>query len=376
MTTDSPETPRPDPALLLANWHEELDGVEIYRYLARLEQDPQRAALLNEMAEGEARHSRVMERGLRAQGVQLPVHRISFRARLIKVLARTFGPRIVYPLIQGAEIAGSTDYASQSATTAALASEERQHARTLAQLSGDKPVSPSGHPEHWHRSSGGGTLRAAVFGVSDGLVSNLSLVMGFAGARADAEFVLLAGLSGLLAGASSMAAGEYVSMKAQRELLERQIELERAELAVSPREEEEELALIYRAKGIPKDEAESIARQLVQDPAVALDTLVREELGLDPKELGSPQGAAIGSFVAFAIGALIPVLPYFFGAATWNVGLSLLLSALALFTVGALISIFTGRGALFSGGRQLIIGLIAATITFGLGKLIGVSTGL
>src|SRR5688572_17913157 len=135
MTTETPETPRPDPALLLANWHEELDGVELYRYLAKLEKDSQRAALLNEMAEGEARHSRVMERGLRAQGIRMPAHRPSFRVRFVKALARAFGPRLVYPLIHGAEMAGSTDYASQSATTAPLASEERQHARTLGQLS-------------------------------------------------------------------------------------------------------------------------------------------------------------------------------------------------------------------------------------------------
>ncbi len=142
--------------------------------------------------------------------------------------------------------------------------------------------------ERWHRTAGGGTLRAAVFGVSDGLVSNVSLVMGFAGASADAKFVLLAGFMGLLAGASSMAAGEYVSMKAQRELFERQIELEAAELAVTPEEEVEELALIYRAKGLNKEEAQKLAGRLTEDPNVALDTLVREELGLDPERAGQP----------------------------------------------------------------------------------------
>jgi VIT1/CCC1 family predicted Fe2+/Mn2+ transporter len=237
-------------------------------------------------------------------------------------------------------------------------------------------VKVGGRTEYWHRSGGGGTLRAGVFGVSDGLVSNLSLVMGFAGASADAGFVLLAGLSGLLAGASSMAAGEYVSMKAQRELYERQIELEQAELYVSPREEEAELALIYRGKGIPRVEAESIARRLVSDPNVALDSLVREELGLDPKELGSPYSAAAVSFIAFAIGALVPVLPYFFGGSMINVLASLALSGVALFSVGAMLSLFTGRGTLFSGARQLLIGIAAAAITFGLGKVIGVSAGL
>jgi VIT1/CCC1 family predicted Fe2+/Mn2+ transporter len=188
--------------------------------------------------------------------------------------------------------------------------------------------------------------------------------------------VLLAGLSGLLAGASSMAAGEYVSVKAQRELFERQIELEAAELSVSPQEEEEELALIYRAKGLPKSEANRIAHRLSQDPDVALDSLVREELGLDPQELGSPYGAAISSFLAFAFGALIPVLPYFFGASLVNIVISLALSGIALFAVGAGVSIFTGKSVLRSGSRQLLIGLVAASITFALGKIVGVSTGL
>ena len=228
--------------------------------------------------------------------------------------------------------------------------------------------------ERWHRTAGGGTLRAAVFGVNDGLVSNLSLVMGFAGASADAKFVLLAGLSGLLAGASSMAAGEYVSMKAQRELFERQIELEAAELAVTPEEEVEELALIYRAKGLNKEEAEKLAGRLTEDPNVALDTLVREELGLDPKDLGNPIAAAAGSFFAFTGGAILPVMPFFFGASTELVIASIAISGVALFGVGALLSLFTGKGVMFSGGRQLLIGAVAASITFGLGSLIGAST--
>jgi VIT1/CCC1 family predicted Fe2+/Mn2+ transporter len=378
MTTNTNDgLQQPKPELLLANWHEELDGVDLYRFLASRETDDKKASLLLELAAAEARHARVMENGLKELNIALPVHRVSFQTRFLKTLARLFGPGLVYPLLHEAEIVGSAEYASQSEITAPLAGEERQHARTLGQLSGGShPISPSGHTEHWHRSGGGGTLRATVFGISDGLVSNLSLVMGFAGASADAKFVLLAGLSGLLAGASSMAAGEYVSMKAQRELYERQIELEAAELSVTPKEEEEELALIYRAKGLPKAEAERLASRLAENPDVALDSLVREELGLDPQELGSPTGAAISSFVAFAAGALLPVLPYFFGGSALHVGLSLLLAALALFGVGAVLSVFTGRGVLFSGARQLVIGAVAATITFGLGKLIGVSTGV
>jgi VIT1/CCC1 family predicted Fe2+/Mn2+ transporter len=377
MNADSDEKAAAKSDVLLANWQGELDSADLYRYLARNETDPRVAALLDEMADAEGRHARVMENSLREAGIAVPAqHHLGFRTRALMFLARVFGPRRVYPLLHGAEISGSTDYASQGASAAALAPEERSHARTLGQLSGGagRGMAP-GHAERWHRSGGGGSLRAAVFGVSDGLVSNLSLVMGFAGAAADAQFVLLAGLSGLLAGASSMAAGEYVSVRAQRELLERQIELEAAELAVSPEEEKEELALIYRAKGLPRVEAERIANRIAQDPEIALDSLVREELGLDPRELGSPSAAAISSFLSFALGALVPVLPFFFGASLLNVLASLALSGAALFGVGATVSVFTGKSALRSGLRQLAIGLAAAAITFALGKIVGVSTG-
>ncbi len=372
MAHQAPERAAPKPELILANWRNELDSANLYRHLAAKEQDEQRAGLLTEMADAESRHARVMERGLRTLGFTIPVHRLGFRARALKYIATMIGPRAVYPLLTGFEMSGSSEYATQDASTAALAPEERSHARTLGQLS----ERTSARPERWHKSSGGGSLRAAVFGVSDGLVSNLSLVMGFAGASADPKFVLLAGLSGLLAGASSMAAGEYVSVKAQRELFERQIELEAAELNVTPEEETEELALIYRAKGIPKAEAERLSRQLTSDPDIALDSLVREELGLDPRELGSPIGAAVTSFVAFGFGAILPVIPFFFGGGLSNVMVSLLLACVALFGVGALISIFTGRSVIFTGGRQLLIGLAAAAITFALGSFIGVTTGV
>ena len=374
MAIETPERPKPKPELLLANWHNELDSAELYDFLSTKESDEGRSGLLREMAESERRHAKVMATSLQAFGVRMPAHRRSFKLRALKAIARVLGPRTVYPLIYGAEITGSTDYAGQNETTAALAPDERAHARTLGQMAGERGI-PSRHPERWHRSSGGGTLRASVFGVSDGLVSNLSLVMGFAGAAADSQFVLLAGLSGLLAGAASMAAGEYISMKAQRELLERQIQLEATELMVSPLEEEAELALIYRAKGLPRVEAERIARRLSEDKDVALDSLVREELGLDPGELGSPIAAATGSFVAFALGALIPVLPYLVGLGSISVWLSLALSAFALFGVGATLSIFTGRSAAFSGMRQLAIGAVAAAVTFALGSAVGVTTG-
>ncbi len=226
--------------------------------------------------------------------------------------------------------------------------------------------------ERWHRSGRSGTLRATIFGVSDGLVSNLSLVMGVAGASDQGGFILLAGIAGLLAGAFSMAAGEYISMQSQRELFERQIELERAELEAMPEEEQRELTALYMAKGFSRGEAGRIAARMFEDPKTALDTLVREELGLDPDELGSPWGAALGSFIAFCIGAAIPVIPYLFGGGTANFIASLGISLAALFLVGAGVSLLTGRSLLFSGLRQTGLGAAAAAVTFGVGKVIGV----
>jgi VIT1/CCC1 family predicted Fe2+/Mn2+ transporter len=228
--------------------------------------------------------------------------------------------------------------------------------------------------ESWHRAAGqSGALRAAVFGINDGLVSNLALVMGFAGAATGNDIIVLAGVAGLLAGAFSMAAGEYVSMQSQKELFERQIELEREELRFMPEKERQELAALYRAKGLSEEEAELVADRLMQDPEHALDTKIREELGLDPDELGSPWGAAAYSFAAFAVGAVIPLAPFLLTSGVAAVIISTVLALIALFIVGALVSLLTGRGLLFSGLRQCAIGGGTALVTFIVGSLIGVS---
>jgi VIT1/CCC1 family predicted Fe2+/Mn2+ transporter len=227
--------------------------------------------------------------------------------------------------------------------------------------------------ERWHRTSYGGSLRAAVFGVNDGLISNFSLVMGVAGAEASPRLVLLTGVAGLLAGAFSMAAGEYVSVRSQRELYEQQLALEEQELESSPEEETEELSLIYRAKGIPGDQADELARQIISNPETAIDTLAREELGLDPSALGSPWTASFSSFVAFAIGAFLPVIPYLLLNGRSAFFTSAIVCGLGLFIVGALISMFTGRKLIYSALRMVGIGAIAATITFVVGKLLGVT---
>ena len=226
--------------------------------------------------------------------------------------------------------------------------------------------------ERWHRG-GAGTLRAVVFGASDGLVSNLSLVMGIAGATADTKFILLSGIAGLLAGAASMAAGEYISVQSQREVLQRQIALERAELEAIPEEEKAELVAIYVSKGIPEVDAHRIADTVFQDPETALETMIREELGLDPKQLGSPWSAAGGSFAAFCLGAIVPVIPYLFGGGTAVFVTSFVVSLAALFLVGSLVSLLTGRSLLFSGFRQVGLGAAAATLTYLVGHVIGVS---
>jgi VIT1/CCC1 family predicted Fe2+/Mn2+ transporter len=261
--------------------------------------------------------------------------------------------------------------ASAPATPDPNAAADRLAARQRSKLA---PKDIARH-ESWHKTGQSGTLRAVIFGVSDGLTSNLSLVMGVAGASADPKFILLAGIAGLLAGSFSMAAGEYVSMKSQRELYERQIALERAELEAMPQEEQAELASIYRSKGFSDSEARTIAERIFQDPEAALDTLVREELGLDPSELGSPVGAAIGSFCAFAVGAVVPVAPYLFGGTAVIFTVSLVLSLISLFAVGAAVSLLTGRSLVFSGARQVVIGGAAAAVTFAVGHVIGVAAG-
>ena len=211
-------------------------------------------------------------------------------------------------------------------------------------------------------------MRAAVLGVNDGLVSNFSLVMGVAGGTGDVDFVLLAGLAGLLAGAFSMAAGEYVSMRTQRDLYEHQIELERIEIEQWPEEEEAELALLYQAKGIRRDDARRIAQPVIANPASALTTLTREELGLDPGALGSPWQAAAASFAAFAVGAFVPVLPYLIGA---GVAVSATASVLALGGVGGVLAVSSGRSWLRGASRMVLAGGAAAAVTYALGDLIG-----
>src|SRR6476469_4970265 len=230
--------------------------------------------------------------------------------------------------------------------------------------------------ERWHRGDRSGALRAEVFGVNDGLVSNTSLVMGFAGSGAASTAIAFAGLAGLLAGAFSMAAGEYISMRSQREAYEREIALEAMELRDDAEAEAEELALIYRAKGLDPAEAERAAAAIMKDSSVALDTMAREELGLDPDELGSPWSAALSSLGAFAAGAVVIVVPYMFSSGRAALIAAIGLASLALFAVGTVIGVRNGRGGLRSGMRQLLIGGGAALLVYVIGRGVGTVTGV
>jgi VIT1/CCC1 family predicted Fe2+/Mn2+ transporter len=265
--------------------------------------------------------------------------------------------------------------AGKSADT--LSGGEMNHVQILNNLSASSEGMKGGllaRLENRHRSMGGNALRAAVLGANDGLVTNLSLIMGVAGAAGDHDAIVIAGVAGLLAGAISMALGEWLSVQSSRELNQRQIDIETTELENSPEEEELELTLIYQSKGVPKEQAEEMASAVLQNKETAVETLVREELGLDSQELGgSAWEAAITSFILFAIGAILPLIPFLFLQSYYPVWISLGLSIAGLFILGAAITFYTGKSLWYSGFRQILFGLAAAGITYGIGKLIGIS---
>ena len=374
----------------LANLKLERDTVQMYDELARMEKDPVRADAFHAIASNERRHAFVWAARLQGCGAEVPVmERPRWRVRAIVAIARVFGTKAVSGMVKALEGDEVSLYEGlDGPEMAAIAADEREHEAIWKRLDmgmpGVEPSSPEAaaaaeiavRDESWHRAAGNsGTLRAAIFGINDGLVSNLALVMGVAGANTGNQFIVLAGVAGLLAGAFSMAAGEYISMQSQKELFQRQIELEREELRFMPDREREELAAVYRSKGLSEEEAEMVSSRLMQDPETALDTKIREELGLDPDELGSPWGAAGSSFVAFALGAAIPLAPFLLTTGNAAIAISAGLALIALFIVGALVSLLTGRSLIFSGVRQCAIGGGTAVVTFIVGTIIGVNVG-
>jgi VIT1/CCC1 family predicted Fe2+/Mn2+ transporter len=344
----------------LDSWTEEQRSAFLYRVCAESEAGTTRAELFRRLAgEAEAQgaiwRAQITARGHAAPSPYVP----DTRTRIVATLVRRLGPRRVKSVLAAMKVRGMAIYGT-----------------SIARDSGHAPPVAGSGVEHRHRRlGGGGNLRAAVFGVNDGLVSNASLILGVAGASPDPHVVLLTGIAGMCAGAFAMAAGEYVSVRSQRELFEYQIGLERDELKEFPKAEAQELALIDAEKGLSRKEAERLARKIVADPKHALDTLAREELGLSPDVLGSPWGAAISSFLAFAVGALLPLAPLILAPGPRALPIAVGVTAIALFAVGALLSLVTGRNALYSGARMLVLGGLAGAATFAIGKFAGVSLG-
>lgn len=337
----------------LQSWREELRSAHLYRVLAQMETGL-RARLFTELAREANEQSRIWADAAQKKGAMVPPFRPDMRTRIVAWLTRRFGPQRMHGALVAMKVRGMSVY---------------------SRVEPGHPMPSAGAgPERRHRGlAGGGNLRAAVFGVNDGLVSNVGLILGVAGATADPKVIALSGVAGLLAGAFSMAAGEYVSVRSQREMYEYQIGLEREELAAYPEEEAAELALIYQARGLPEAEAVRLANAMIADPVRGLDTLAREELGLNPDELGSPWGAAIFSLLSFAAGAFIPLLPFLIARGDVALVAAIVASGVALFLVGATLSLFTGRHAWRGGLRMLGIGAAAGALTYAIGSALGVS---
>ena len=334
------------------SWHEEKQSAYLYRVVAGCEESPEIQAMflkLADAADSQAEHWRKIAV---KQGMTLPEgFRPELRAQLVAHMLRRLGPERMLSVLAAMKVRGLSVYTHGAP--------------------GGHVAPTAGQQEFRHRRmAGSGSFRAAVFGVNDGLVSNASLILGMAGASLGHPVILLTGVAGLLAGAASMAAGEYVSMRSQREMFEYQIGLEEQELKAYPEEEAQELAMIYEARGIPSADAQRMAHTLIGDPSRALDTLAREELGLNPRELGSPWGAASASFLAFALGAAIPLLPFLWQG-VYNLYVSIALTLTGLFITGSVVSLFTGRSPWWSGLRMMLIGTLAGGATWLVGHLFG-----
>jgi VIT1/CCC1 family predicted Fe2+/Mn2+ transporter len=372
--TVSPE----DLARYRRNFEAEVDGVELYRLLGEAEKSDALKRVYQRLAETEARHRDLWAERIQEAGGTLPRQRASFRIRFLGWLARRFGTELVTPAVVRMEMGGQDMYDNQpEAIEAGLPADERSHARLFRQLARSRdPESAAGlvaRIEGRHRLASGNALRAGVLGVNDGLVSTLILVMGVAGADPGRSFVFLSGITGLLAGSFSMALGEWVSVRSSAEAFERELAVERDEIEQNPEEERAELALIYEAKGLSPEQAKAAVDRIFEDKDTALDTLAREELGMSEDEIASPWVAAITSFILFAAGAFLPVLPWAFVGGATAITASAILAAIGLFAAGAATSIFSAKPVLLTGGRMLLFGLVAAGITYGIGAAIGVS---
>jgi vacuolar iron transporter family protein len=337
---------------------DERNGAAVYRAMAEHTEGETRDILLG-LAEAEERHAEHWAAALEAMGEDPGEARVRRRGGFLGFVARRFGISAAVPLLERREAAELGRYEKEPAAPRSMAVDERVHSRVIANL----------FPGWRTRTSG--SLRAATFGVNDGLVSNLALVMGVAGGQAADETILLAGLAGLLGGGLSMGIGEWISVTSQRELWEGEVLLDEAQLAHLPDRGAHDLALLLRSRGMSEEEAETSAAVLLEDPATASRLLASEKLGFDADALGSPWGAAVSNFSAFVVGAAIPVAPYVLTGGATAFRSAVVAAGAALFGVGALISVLTYRPTLRSGARQLAIGALAAAITYGLGTLVG-----
>jgi VIT1/CCC1 family predicted Fe2+/Mn2+ transporter len=362
------------------NRQDEIDSAHQYRAMADAEPQESVSKIYRSLADTEERHAAFWEERLKKAGQDVGPRVPSWRARALALIARRLGAGVVLPTVAGKEYSDRNAYVGQAESKGtSMPAQEHTHARVLHSLL-NRRTGAEGNVlarlEGRHRAIGGNALRAAVLGANDGLCSNLSLVMGVAGASVSAHALLVTGLAGLLAGACSMALGEWVSVQSSRELAERELRIETDEVEASPEDEREELQLIYQAKGLSAEEAKQLSTELMRDPKTAIDVLSREELGLNPDELsGAPWVAAGSSFALFVAGAIVPVLPFFFLAGRRGLLASLALSGLGLCTIGVAISIFTGKPAWRSAIRQLLLGMAAAGVTFALGRLVGGALG-
>ncbi len=322
------------------NWQEEMRSAYLYQIMAQNENNILHKKLFLDLKTAAEKQADAWKNRIKQDGQQIPTAYVpDFRTRLVASLIRFFGTENIHTILSAMKIRGMSVFTHY-------------------------------HSEHRHTSfSSASNLRAAIFGINDGLISNLSLILGVAGAQASEHYILITGVAGLLAGACSMGAGEYISVRSQREVFEYQIAIEKQELEEYPEEEIEELTLIYEARGVPSPEAGKLARLMIENPDTGLNALAREELGLNPEDMVSPIGAMVASFVSFAIGAAVPLLPFLFITSEFNIYYSIAATGVTLFSVGAILSLFTNKHPLLLGFRMLSIGALAGTITYFIGHL-------
>ena len=358
------------------NVQTEIDACYLYRKLAEHESDETVANVFRQMSEIEQGHAEAF-----AKIVNMPTEKLirpSWRAKTMNLIGIIFGyDQVLNSLMDTEKSLSNAIISTKEKNKLEITGNETNHVKILwSILENEQKINGPqlAKFESRHRTGGGNAIRAAVLGGNDGLVSVFSLVMGIAGATGGNHAVLLAGIAGLLAGALSMALGEWISVKSSQELYENQMSIEMDEIENNPEGEIKELVLIYMAKGIPEDHAKVMAEEIMKDKFHAHEVLVKEELGINPEELkGSAVEAAVYSFMMFTVGGIIPVVPFIFLTGFHAILLSIVLSAIGLFLIGGAITLFTGKNLWYSGFRQVLFGLIAAAITFGIGRIIGIS---